>query len=71
LALQYLQAVGKRANTLPASRYQAMDLIVSAQAQTLAINEIFWLYGFVFLGVLALVWLARPPFGAPPGAPAH
>ncbi|MDB6061405.1 MAG: emrB [Verrucomicrobiaceae bacterium] len=66
----FLQIIGTRANRAPASSYQALDQIVNAQAQTLAINDIFWLYGFIFVVIIGLIWLARPPFegvGAPAG----
>jgi DHA2 family multidrug resistance protein len=34
----------------------------------LATNDIFWLAGWIFLALTALVWFTRPPFiGAKPG----
>lgn len=40
---------------------------VQKQAFMLATNDFFWLSGWLFLALMALVWLARPPF-APKGA---
>ncbi len=49
-----------------------LERMISSQAAQIGFNEIFHLLGIVFLGVIALVWIARPPFaaklgGAPPG----
>jgi len=40
---------------------QLARLIIN-QAYMLAINDIFWLSGWIFLCLLFLVWLAKPPF---------
>ena len=37
---------------------------ISQQAFMLAINDFFWLSGWIFIALLILVWLARPPFTA-------
>ncbi len=42
--------------------------IISRQAFMLATNDFFWLSGWVFLALLALVWLARGPFAPSGGA---
>lgn len=44
--------------------------MISQQAVQIGFNEIFHLLGIVFLLVIAFVWIAKPPFGAKPGAAA-
>ncbi|QDX81679.1 hypothetical protein B9N43_10685 [Denitratisoma sp. DHT3] len=46
----------------------AVEHQLTAQAQTLAANDYFWLSSLLFLGIAALIWLARP-VAAPPGTP--
>ena len=40
---------------------ESMARAVANQAYMLATNDIFWLSGWVFLGLTAFLWLARPP----------
>lgn len=47
-----------------------LDRIITQQAMQIGFNEIFFLLGFLFLSVILLVWMARPPFAAKAGAPA-
>lgn len=52
------------------TRTQALGLIARTahqQSVLLATNDVFWLSGWLFLGLIALVWLAKPPFTAPRG----
>jgi DHA2 family multidrug resistance protein len=39
------------------------ERIVSQQASTLAVNDIYTLFAVIFLLLIPLVWLAKPPFG--------
>jgi DHA2 family multidrug resistance protein len=55
LGLDPLAAAASLANT------------ASRQAFMLATNDFFWLSGWIFLALLALVWFARPPFQAAGG----
>lgn len=52
-----------------------MERMISQQAAQIGFNEIFHALGIIFLGVIAFVWMARPPFaaklGAPPAAGGH
>ncbi|WP_240775784.1 multidrug efflux MFS transporter permease subunit EmrB [Nissabacter sp. SGAir0207] len=48
-----------------ASAYLAQQ--ITNQGLIMSANEIFWLSGCIFILLLALVWFARPPFGAGPG----
>ena len=47
-----------------------LNQMISQQAAQIGFNEIFHLLGVVFLAVIAIVWIARPPFAAKTGAPA-
>ena len=41
-----------------------VDQLISNQASTLGVNDVFHLLGLIYLLLIPLVWLARPPFGA-------
>ena len=47
-----------------------LNQMIGQQAAQIGFNEIFHLLGVVFLAVIAIVWIARPPFAAKTGAPA-
>jgi len=49
----------------------ALAHTASTQAFMLATNDFFWLSGWVFVGLLFLVWLARPPFAVAGGGAAE
>ncbi|BBD78868.1 DHA2 family efflux MFS transporter permease subunit [Aerosticca soli] len=57
----YLQLLGHTGLPEP-SRYAALNQVVNAQAATLAANDIFWLYGVIFVAITGLIWFAKPPF---------
>ncbi|WP_305805798.1 DHA2 family efflux MFS transporter permease subunit [Stenotrophomonas sp. YIM B06876] len=38
--------------------------MIDQQASQMGFNDIFYLLGWVFLAIIAFLWLARPPFGA-------
>ena len=44
------------------------QVVVSAQASLLATNSVLVTSGMLMLALIPLIWLARGPFGAPPGA---
>jgi len=46
-----------------------VDLLISNQASTLGVNDVFNMLGCMFLVLIPFVWFAKPPFGA--RAPAH
>ena len=50
--------------------YAAVDRVITLQANTIALNDILWLFGIVFAAIVFFVWLAKPPFGAAGDAPA-
>lgn len=37
---------------------------ITSQGLIIAANEIFWLCGWVFIGLIITVWFAKPPFGS-------
>jgi DHA2 family multidrug resistance protein len=45
-----------------------MDGLITQQASQMGFNEIFYGLGWIFLIIIALMWFARPPFGAGPAA---
>jgi DHA2 family multidrug resistance protein len=54
-------------HTLGASGHAAFAVIERAvvqQAYMLATDDLYWLWGGIFLALIALIWLARPPFAA-------
>jgi DHA2 family multidrug resistance protein len=52
-----------------ASEY--VNLVISSQASTLAVNDVFNVLGVLFLLLIPLIWFAKPPFGARAADPAH
>lgn len=42
--------------------YGQLDTIVTQQAFMLSTNDIFWISGVVFVGLLIIIWFTRPPF---------
>lgn len=44
------------------SAYAALNRIVDQQAATLAINDVFWMYGLIFMVAMVVIWAAKPPF---------
>lgn len=47
------------------------DRLISTQAMTLSVSDVFYLLAVMFLVLIPFVWLARPPFGAPGTAAPH
>ncbi len=48
-----------------------MDQLVTREALTLAVNDVFWLCAVLFLAMIPLLWFAKPPFGSAGGAVGH
>ena len=64
--LQQLQHVG-----LAGQRgLGVVDQLISREAATLAVNDVFWACSITFVLLMPLLWLARPPFGSS-GAVGH
>jgi DHA2 family multidrug resistance protein len=47
----------------PVRAWAIIENLVNRQALTLSVNDVFLLFTFVFIGMIPLVWLAKPPFG--------
>jgi DHA2 family multidrug resistance protein len=62
---QFLQGLRHAGN----ATWPVIEGIVNREALTLAVNDVFLLYAGLFLVMIPIVWLARPPFGnVGPGA---
>ncbi|AZF11462.1 Multidrug efflux system EmrAB-OMF, inner-membrane proton/drug antiporter EmrB (MFS type) [Pseudomonas sp. R2-37-08W] len=59
-AVQALGGAGHKA-------YAQLDQILTSQAYMMSTVDYFTLMGWVFVGLMLLVWLAKPPFGAKAG----
>jgi DHA2 family multidrug resistance protein len=44
--------------------FATLERSIMQQAYMLATNDLFWLWGWTFLALIAVVWFARPPFSA-------
>ncbi|AOY01115.1 DHA2 family efflux MFS transporter permease subunit [Jeongeupia sp. USM3] len=47
-----------------AAAYAQIDQTITQQAFQTATSEVFWMMGVIFISMIAVVWLTRPPFGA-------
>jgi len=45
-----------------------LNQMIGQQASQIGFNEIFYLLGWIFLGVIVFVWFAKPPFAAKAGS---
>lgn len=45
------------------ARAAVLNRIIEQQSRIMGSNEVFWLSGILFIGLIAVVWLAKPPFG--------
>ena len=62
---QFLNGLSHAGN----AKWPAIEGIVNREALTLAVNDVFLLYAGLFIVMIPIVWLARPPFGnVGPGA---
>lgn len=64
--LNQFQAFGVQGPTANA----ALNRIVDLQAATLAVNDVFWIFGLMFGMAMIAIWFAKPPF-ASGGAGGH
>jgi DHA2 family multidrug resistance protein len=51
--------------------FQYVDRLIGGQAATLAVNDVFFALGCMFLLLVPFVWFAKPPFGARGSDAAH
>jgi DHA2 family multidrug resistance protein len=59
-ATDQLQALGAHG----ASAFVTLERSIVQQAYMLATNDLFWLWGWTYVALVAMVWFARPPFSA-------
>jgi DHA2 family multidrug resistance protein len=59
-AMDQLQALGAHGG----SAFVMLERSIVQQAYMLATNDLFWLWGWTYVVLIAAVWLARPPFSA-------
>jgi DHA2 family multidrug resistance protein len=57
-AIQHLQALGFKGLT----SFEYLTRTITKQAFMLSTNDIFWLSGWVFIGLLVIIWFTKPPF---------
>ena len=63
--LQQLHTLGAPAT----NAWALVNNVVSREALTLAVNDVFLLCAVMFFLMIPIIWIARPPFGnAGPGA---
>lgn len=48
--------------------YAQINQVLDQQAYMLATSEVFWAIGGIFLSLIIVIWLTRPPFGSVGGA---
>lgn len=61
--LQQLQALG----FVPDKNMGVVDTIITNQSYMLSTDDIFWISGWIFVGLMLIIWFAKPPF-TPTGA---
>jgi MFS transporter, DHA2 family, multidrug resistance protein len=54
-----------------ANSFEYVGAVISSQASTLGVNDVFTVFAFMYLFLIPLVWFAKPPFGARAANPAH
>jgi MFS transporter, DHA2 family, multidrug resistance protein len=65
---QFIGGIGAAGATGDAP-WMVVDNIVTREALTLAVNDVFLLFAVLFIVMIPIVWLAKPPFGnVGPGA---
>ena len=47
--------------------YAQLDRVLTSQAYMLSTIDYFTMLGWLFMGLIVLVWLAKPPFSAKAG----
>jgi DHA2 family multidrug resistance protein len=48
-----------------------VNQVITSQSSTLGVNDVFYLMGFIFLTLVPVIWLSKPPFGARAANPAR
>jgi DHA2 family multidrug resistance protein len=48
-----------------------IDQLLTREALTLAVNDVFWACAILFVLLIPVLWFAKPPFGSAGGAVGH
>lgn len=51
--------------------FQYLDRVISQQALTLGMSDVFYVFGMMFVLIIPFVWLAKPPFTAGAASAGH
>ena len=61
-ATAYIQALQN--SPIGAERsWSLLDGVLTREAMTLAVNDVFWACAVLFIALIPVIWLAKPPFG--------
>ena len=69
-ATQYLQQLS-HTGLSHVQKLGLVDQLVTREALTLAVNDVFWMCAILFVLLIPVLWFARPPFGSTGGAMGH
>jgi DHA2 family multidrug resistance protein len=69
-ATNFLQQL-QHAGFSPMQSLGVADQLITREALTLAVNDVYWVCAVMFLAMIPLLWFARPPFGNTGGAGGH
>ena len=69
-AVSFLQQL-KHFGLSPTQGLSVVDQLITREALTLAVNDVYWVCAAMFLALIPLLWFARPPFGNTGGAVGH
>ncbi len=67
---QFLQQL-KGAGLASKQGLSVVEQLLSKEAATLAVNDVFWACSITFILLIPVLWFARPPFGSTDGAVGH
>ena len=62
LTERYLQGLQQQLGSGLRGAAAGLNRLVDQQAATLAINDVFWVFGLMFGVAMIVIWLAKPPF---------
>jgi DHA2 family multidrug resistance protein len=69
-ATRFLQQL-KHAGLSPTEQLGIINQLITREALTLAVNDVYLVCAVLFLAMIPLLWFARPPFGNADGAAGH
>jgi DHA2 family multidrug resistance protein len=55
----------------PARAWSLVDSVVTREALTIAVNDVFLLFALLFFAMIPVIWMAKPPFGSAGAATVH